>query len=463
MFPLFSQEEVKRLASQYQSFFASLEDPAQQGLRPNATPFHGTAHQGCACPFFNPNTHECGIYPDRPLDCQLYPFVLTLGLTEKRVVLGLDTQCPFVQDLTHQTTLLEHGKYLRDALENKEPSHTIHQASGLIKQRDETILPLFPLPELTKRFFRETLFGNPLSPTSGWRPLTEKNWDKIREFFSVSSKHFAGDTLLSLVALSHLMRFYWREEKDALFIVAEQGGHFFMPLPPLTKTRTPEILKRGFALLAPLNPKAPSIRMEGLTEAEALSLKEDGYVIHTKNPEYVYSRKALVDLLGDPYKSKRNLYNYFTKHYSYSYVPYDIRDFWACLHLLKKWQSKKIQKVGDPYTLALLEDATFIHSEVLLQGKKLQGEGRVVKIGGEVQGYTFGYPLDTKTWCVLLEIADPEIKGLSQFLFREFCKEKETFEWVNAMDDSDLEALRKAKESYSPSFKKTPFVALREV
>ena len=50
------------------------------------------------CPFFEPETSHCTIYPMRPLDCQLYPFALMLSEDGSEVVLGVDILCPFGEE-----------------------------------------------------------------------------------------------------------------------------------------------------------------------------------------------------------------------------------------------------------------------------------------------------------------------------------------------------------------------------
>ena len=235
-----------------------------------------------------------------------------------------------------------------------------------------------------------------------------------------------------------------------------------MPVPPAAKKLTGEIVEEGLNLLRILNKGGSDVRIEGFTEETCELVKKLGCAVYPKSSEYLYRRSDLVDLKGDAYKSKRNLCNFFTKNYPYRYEPYRSQDFFGCLSLFREWQKRRILKTTDAYELVLLEDAALVHRRTLLHARALGAEGRVVKIGGEIKGYTFGYPLDEKTWCIFLEIADPRIKGLAQFLFREFCREKEKFTIINGMDDSGLERLERVKESYRPFLKKPPYVALRK-
>ncbi len=78
--------------------------------------------------------------------------------------------------------------------------------------------------------------------------------------------------------------------------------------------------------------------------------------------------------------------------------------------------------------------------------------GKVVRINDEVQAYTFGYELNRDTFCILFEISKLSIKGLAQYIYREFCKELlHTYKWINAMDDSGLENIKRVKLSFHPT------------
>ena len=102
-------------------------------------------------------------------------------------------------------------------------------------------------------------------------------------------------------------------------------------------------------------------------------------------------------------------------------------------------------------TNAMLEDSRSAHRIAIAHAEALGLLGRVVRIDEEIRGYTFGYPLNADIFCVLFEITDLEIKGLAQFIYREFCKELVgTYRWINAMDDSGLENLKRVKRSYHP-------------
>ena len=83
---------------------------------------------------------------------------------------------------------------------------------------------------------------------------------------------------------------------------------------------------------------------------------------------------------------------------------------------------------------------------------KLGLTGRVVVVNGEIAAYTFGYSMGVRMFCVMLEIADVNIKGLPVYVFRELCKDPrlESCDFINVMDDSGLENIAAVKASFYP-------------
>ena len=69
----------------------------------------------------------------------------------------------------------------------------------------------------------------------------------------------------------------------------------------------------------------------------------------------------------------------------------------------------------------------------------------------EIKAFSFGYRLNCNTFCILYEITDLGIKGLAQFIFRRFSQELKGYKYINIMDDSGLENLRKTKLAYKPA------------
>jgi len=65
---------------------------ADRKIQPIADP----SGDGYICAFFDKEANKCKIYPIRPFECQLYPFLI--NLRGKKIILTLDLNCPYVKE-----------------------------------------------------------------------------------------------------------------------------------------------------------------------------------------------------------------------------------------------------------------------------------------------------------------------------------------------------------------------------
>lgn len=107
------------------------------------------------------------------------------------------------------------------------------------------------------------------------------------------------------------------------------------------------------------------------------------------------------------------------------------------------------KKLKDDLYQALLDDASYSHKQAITNYEALSLTGRIVQVDNRIEGYTFGFGRGDFFY-ILMEITNPEIKGLSQFIFREICRELQDYRFINTLGDSGLSNLRKVKLSYVP-------------
>ena len=214
-----------------------------------------------------------------------------------------------------------------------------------------------------------------------------------------------------------------------------------------------KIVRDAYQFMLESNRNPQIARIENVPEELLSVFKNEGFNAILKETEYVYRTEDLSELRGDRYKQQRNAYNAFVARCPLvKCEPYLSTDRDACLNLYETWRKSRAEKYDDPIYHAMLDDSQSAHQIGVTHAEELGLVGRVVRIDGELQAYTFGYELNSGTFCVLFEIADLNIKGLSQFIYREFCKElMGTYKWINAMDDSGLENLKRVKRSYHPT------------
>ena len=153
---------------------------------------------------------------------------------------------------------------------------------------------------------------------------------------------------------------------------------------------------------------------------------------------------------GDSYKHKRSSYNYFVKNYNAELVEYKNSYYKECLALYRSWSRQRKAACKDSIYQQMLEDGLASFKAALGYYQKLGLSGYVVKVDAEIKGCSLGYPLNQETFCILFEVCDLQLKGIAQFIFREFCKKLHGYTHINMMGESALESLKKVKLSYRP-------------
>ncbi len=251
--------------------------------------------------------------------------------------------------------------------------------------------------------------------------------------------------------------FYWGEIAKYLCVYAKQGEDYFMPILPipyeLGSCNYLNAVCEAYRFMLKSSRNLHIARIENVPQEMFCLFEKNGFCGTLKEPEYLYETEALSSLRGNRYKSKRSSYNAFVRRYpSLKLIRYYPTDREACFALYEAWYTERASQINSEVYRAMLDDSRAAHRTAITHADVLGLVGRVVRINGEIRGYTFGYPLNADTFCVLLEVTDLDIRGLAQFIFREFCREfVGTYKWINAMDDSGLENLRRVKLSYYPT------------
>ena len=246
--------------------------------------------------------------------------------------------------------------------------------------------------------------------------------------------------------------FYWTLIDDQFCLFANQDGDYFMPIPPIGERLNQEVIRQAYAFILNANRAKQIARIENVPAGLIPCFRRMGFHAVKKETEYLYETDALIQLKGDRYKSKRAAFNLLIRNYPAAQLqPYQPAHLADCLALYESWRQERWTQSHDGLYRAMLEDSWYAHRAGLMNHQELGLVGRVVFIDGVLKGYTFGYPLNDEIFCVLFEVTDLRIKGLAQFLFREFCREQAAYRWINTMDDSGLENLKRVKLSYRPA------------
>ena len=133
--PIFTQSEKQRLISQDidPTLFQQQVDgkSSQIILQPYKDHY--------ICPFFEPKTHKCKIYPYRPLDCQLYPFSIMFSEDRTSIVLGVDMLCPFSETHFDSDLFRQHFQDVIDYVESDPVRSQIVENWSLIGEFQDTV------------------------------------------------------------------------------------------------------------------------------------------------------------------------------------------------------------------------------------------------------------------------------------------------------------------------------------
>ena len=165
--------------------------------------------------------------------------------------------------------------------------------------------------------------------------------------------------------------------------------------------------------------------------------------------DYLYDGEALRTLAGKKLHKKKNNYNAFVKAYE-GRIEYrklccsDREDVWKFLDF---WRQQK----GDDVEEHLDYEVRGIH-DILNNCSEMVVEMGGVYVDGRMEAFTIGSLNPLENMAVIhIEKANPEMRGLYQYINREFLVHAfPDVALVNREDDMGLEGLRKAKMSYNP-------------
>ncbi len=255
-----------------------------------------------------------------------------------------------------------------------------------------------------------------------------------------------------------LFEIFWHTIDDCLCLFFWDGHGCFMYLPPLGKAVSPEVVRQCWTIMNDYNARPGLSRIENVESSLRPWYERLGYRSYEKDPDYLCRRQDLALLPGNAFKSKRSSVNQFERTYEYSYEPYASTHYEDCMDLCSRWSARCKTNNEDPVSRHMLDDTVRVQAEALRDASALGLTGRVIVVSKAIAGYIFGYALNADTFSVLFEVCDLAYRGIAQTIFRNFARELEPYAFINIMDDSGLEHLKRVKQSYRPVEKVSNFV-----
>jgi len=140
--PFFLFDEIERLTREDRvpsCLFAHVGAAAGCGARIQLTEENG--HFFCPC--LDAHRHACLIYPDRPFDCRLYPFLLARRDTGP--CLAVDENCPYLRERIGSPAFTAHVDYLRQLFGGPRGAAFLRLHPDIIQDYPSDVRVLYPL------------------------------------------------------------------------------------------------------------------------------------------------------------------------------------------------------------------------------------------------------------------------------------------------------------------------------
>jgi len=163
--------------------------------------------------------------------------------------------------------------------------------------------------------------------------------------------------------------------------------------------------------------------------------------------DYLYLFEDLLELSGNKFHKKKNRVNKFKKTYdNWSYEIINQENIDSCRRFADQWCKKNNCNGVEN----LMHERKAI-KEVLDHYENLNCNGGIIRIKGEIAGFTISEALNDHTIVIHFEKADTSYSGIYNILSNEHLKHiDQKFEYVNREQDLGIEGLRRSKLSYHP-------------
>lgn len=272
----------------------------------------------------------------------------------------------------------------------------------------------------------------------------------FEKFLKLETRWLSPYNFANIFIWRKLYKIFWHIIQDCLCIFFKDAHGCFMYLPPLGEKVSKEVVEKCFSIMDEFNANKQISRIENVELQNIAFYQKLGFIAKEKPGDYLCLRQDLANLKGNKFKSKRSAYNYFVKNHKSEYCPYRVSCKNNCLLLCRNWMRGRKRQHAEPLFQGMLEDSFASQKQALNNFAKLKLLARVVKVDKKIVGYTFGYELNPTTFCVLFEVCNLNFKGIAQHISRQLCLELTGYKYINIMDDSDLDNLRRVKMSYKP-------------
>lgn len=288
-----------------------------------------------------------------------------------------------------------------------------------------------------------------------FKPIEAIDVEKMTPFYALRPNKTCDSVYLDC--------FIWREyyhvkyaisDNKALQFLMEKDGQPFTAMPMCREEDLPYYFNEMVEYFNKVLNKPLRISLADEAAIQYLNLDPGQFEVKEVEDlkDYLYSAEALRTLSGKKLHKKKNHLNSFLKEYDgrYEYRTLCCSDRDSVVEFLNEWWENKVEAAE--FARQLDYEVMGIHS-ILKNCAFLNVRMAGVFIDGALKAFTIGsYNPFEKMAVIHIEKADPNVKGLYQFINQQFITYAypEELLLVNREDDVGMEGLRRAKMSYYP-------------
>ncbi len=292
-----------------------------------------------------------------------------------------------------------------------------------------------------------------------FEPITLDKQKKYLQYLSVTEEKSADYTFINLFGLKDIYSLEWAFTKDLVWI--KQNSPYTILWAPVGHWQQLDSISQFLCQSETKSiiriPKTLATKLEANSNISITEMRDEW--------EYVYDKQELIDLKGNRFHKKKNLYNQFCKLYDFEYHNIDNSWIDKLRAFEKRWYENEIENMPkhekeeenfDTKKIASHEvraeaDMTMINT-IFDNWDKIESiRGGVLTVEGRIAAYSVACSTLGDSLVVHTERADREFKGAYQAINKSFLSNDNTVcQFVNREQDVGDLGLRKAKMSYNP-------------
>ena len=282
-----------------------------------------------------------------------------------------------------------------------------------------------------------------------------EDYEILKKYFSLRRPESADSNLLNIyIWLNSFPTKYFLTDKGLIWVTKSQNGQYYTSVPNCRTEDLQECFYTAQTYFNNVLGKNLVMYLVDKNALEQLNLPEDEYVVIPDRTyaDYIYDAEKMRTFSGKKYHGKKNHLNAFKREYEgrYRFTFLSQENENEILKFLEWW------KQGKAHT----QEHEFIDSEavgiqyILEHEQVFDYKIGAVYIDDRLEAFTIGNysPLEDMVF-IPVEKANPNIRGLYQYICSEFLKQAfPNAAKVNREDDMGLEGLRQSKLSYHPIY-----------